>query len=145
VPKENVDEKAVNKTLNEKESIISYWIKMSDNDFDTMIDLFKAKRYNWSLFIGHLVIEKLLKAYFVKSYAQHPPLIHDLLKLALKSNLELSEKQMLILDTITTFNINARYDDYKLAFFKKCTKAYTTQWVKNITEFRQWIKEEHLK
>jgi HEPN domain-containing protein len=127
------------------QSIILFWIKMSDNDFDTMIDLLKAKRYNWSLFIGHLVIEKLLKACFVKHHAQHPPLIHDLLKLALKSNLELSEKQKLNLDTITTFNINARYDDYKLAFFKKCTKAYTTQWIKNITDFRQWIKEEHLK
>ncbi len=39
------------------QSIILFWIKMSDNDFDTMIDLLKAKRYNWSLFIGHLVIE----------------------------------------------------------------------------------------
>ena len=145
MPKKNISEKAEKKVLIDTESIISYWIKMSDNDFDTMNDLFKVKRYNWALFIGHLVIEKLLKACFVKHHAQHPPLIHDLLKLALKSNLELSEKQKLNLDTITTFNINARYDDYKLAFFKKCTKAYTTQWINNITDFRQWIKDEHLK
>jgi hypothetical protein len=57
----------------------------------------------------------------------------------------LSEKQKLVLDTITTFNINARYDDYKLAFFKKCTRAYTKQWINNITDLRKWIKEERLK
>jgi HEPN domain-containing protein len=129
----------------DKESIMEYWITMSDTDFDTMNDLFQIKRYNWALFIGHLVIEKLLKACFVKNHAQHPPLIHDLLKLALKSNLPLSEEQKLVLDTATTFNINARYDDYKLAFYKKCTKEYTRQWIEKITDLRQWIKEEHLK
>ena len=129
----------------DKKFIMEYWITMSDTDFDTMNDLFQIKRYNWALFIGHLVIEKLLKACFVKYHTQHPPLIHDLLKLALKSNLPLSEKQKLVLDTATTFNINARYDDYKLAFYKKCTKEYTGQWIEQITDLRQWIKEEHLK
>lgn len=44
------------------EKIISFWIKSSDNDFKTMKNLHKSKDYHWSLFIGHLVIEKLLKA-----------------------------------------------------------------------------------
>lgn len=26
----------------------------------------KSKRYNWALFAGHLMIEKLLKAYYTK-------------------------------------------------------------------------------
>jgi len=133
------------RTKNQAKSIIKYWIEMSDADFDTMNQLYIIKKYNWALFIGHLVIEKLLKAYFVKTYDQHSPFIHDLLKLALKSDLILSEEQKLVLDTVTTFNINARYDDYKLAFYKKCTKAYTRKWINEITEFRQWIKEKHLK
>lgn len=133
------------KPKNQTKSITKYWIKMADTDFDTMNELFKIKRYNWALFIGHLVIEKLLKAYYVKTYSEHPPLIHDLLKLALKSGLLLSEEQKLVLDTVTTFNINARYDDYKMAFYKKCTEAYTGHWINEITELRQWIKEKHLK
>jgi HEPN domain-containing protein len=90
-----------------------------------MMDFFKIKRYNWALFLGHLVIEKLLKAYYVKINSNHPPLIHDLLKLAIKSNLTLTDDQKFVLDNITTFNINARYDDYKLAFYKRCTLEYT--------------------
>lgn len=49
-----------------KQMLINYWISGSDDDFDTMISMFEAKRYNWSLFVGHLMIEKLLKAYFVQ-------------------------------------------------------------------------------
>jgi len=50
-----------------------------------------------------------------------------------------------ILDTISTFNINARYDDYKLAFYKKCDLEYTKKWIKNIKIIRLWIKNTLLK
>ncbi len=129
----------------DSENIITYWITMSDNDFDTMIDLHRMKRNNWALFIGHLVIEKLLKACFVKYKKRNPPLVHDLLKIALKSDIIPDDEQKLVLDTITTFNINARYDDYKMAFFKKCTNDYTDNWIEEIKNIRLWIKETHLK
>ncbi|MFA6922658.1 MAG: HEPN domain-containing protein [Bacteroidales bacterium] len=133
-----------NKVIN-IEVIAKAWENMSDSDYGTMLDLYNAKRYSWSLFVGHLVIEKLLKACYVRNSETHPPLIHDLLKLALKSEINLNEKQKLILDTITTFNINARYDDYKQTFYKKCTQVFTKKWINNITELRQWIKEKQLK
>ena len=129
----------------DSEYIISYWTTMSENDFDTMIDLQRMKRNNWALFIGHLCIEKLLKACFVKIKKTNPPLVHDLLKIALKAEIVLNEEQKLILDTITTFNINARYDDYKMAFYKKCTNEYTDNWIEKIKTLRLWIKETHLK
>jgi len=45
----------------------------------------------WSLFIGHLVIEKLLKAYYAKIVSADVPRTHDLLKLAIKAGLDLDE------------------------------------------------------
>ncbi len=126
------------------EYIVSYWITMSDNDYDTLMDLYKVKRNNWALFIGHLVIEKLLKATFVKQNKKHPPLIHDLLKIAMKANLALDNEQKLILDSISSFNINARYDNYKLEFYKKCSNEYTNEWIEKIINLRLWIKQQHL-
>jgi len=38
--------------------------------------------------------------------------IHDLLRIAEKAKLELSEEQKNFLDTLTSFNIKARYDYY---------------------------------
>jgi HEPN domain-containing protein len=62
----------------DKKKIINYWIESSENDFNTMIDLFNAKHNNWALFLGHLVIEKLLKALYIKTKGEFPPMIHDL-------------------------------------------------------------------
>jgi len=41
--------------------ITTYWLDSSDKDCNTMDNLLKSKDYNWSLFLGHLVMEKLLR------------------------------------------------------------------------------------
>lgn len=46
--------------------------------------------------------------------------------------------------SITTFNINARYDDYKLAFYKQCTLEFTEIWINHIKNIRQWIVDTQL-
>ena len=89
-----------------------------------MINLYKIKDYHWSLFIGHLVVEKLLKALYVKNIDDNPPRTHDLLRLSEKLEIKMTEQQKDLLDLITTFNINARYPDYKQSFYKKCNSEY---------------------
>ncbi len=129
-----------NEGLN-KDKLINYWIDGSDDDFDTMMAMCESKRYSWVLFIGHLMIEKLLKAYFVKEKSDYPPYIHNLLRLAEKSDLKLSDGQKEKLVTITAFNINARYDDYTLSFKQLCTPDFTAEWISNLKELRLWIKQ----
>lgn len=125
----------------DKQKLIDYWLKSSDEDFDTMIVLFENKKYNWSLFIGHLLVEKLLKALFIKVNSDYPPMIHNLLRLAEKSNIELTEERKVFLVSVTAFNINARYDDYKMSFQKLCTPEFTKYWVEEIKTNTAWIKE----
>ncbi|MBN2520466.1 MAG: HEPN domain-containing protein [Bacteroidales bacterium] len=40
--------------------IFQHWIESSDKDYKTMVHLYESKDYSWSLFIGHIVIEKLI-------------------------------------------------------------------------------------
>ncbi len=54
----------------------------------TMQHLFESKDYHWSLFIGHLVLERLLKANIVKRTNEHAPHSHDLRRLAKLSGME---------------------------------------------------------
>ena len=129
----------------EKEELIDYWIKSSDKDFQTMKHLFEKGDYTWTLFIGHLVIEKLIKAYCVENTSNTPPFIHDLVRLADSAQLELTEDEKDVLDTISTFNIRARYDDYKMEFHKKCTKKFTVKWIDHLKELRKWMKKKLLK
>ncbi|MEA3447295.1 MAG: HEPN domain-containing protein [Bacteroidota bacterium] len=43
-------------------NIVKHWIETSDDDFQTMITLYESKSYSWALFLGHISLEKLLKA-----------------------------------------------------------------------------------
>jgi len=123
-----------------KGKLIKYWIESSDEDFETMIAMFDSKRYSWSMFVGHLMVEKLLKALFVKANSNFSPFIHNLLRLAEKCNLELNDDQRLFFATVTAFNINARYDDYKMSFQKTCTPEFSAIWIEQIKINRLWIK-----
>ncbi len=125
-----------------KKKIIRYWVNSSDEDYATMLVLYNSKRYSWALFIGHLMIEKLLKAYFVQENGGYPPYIHNLLRLSEKAGLSINESQKVDLATITAFNINARYDDYKMGFQKKCTPDFTNRWIDKLNQLRSWIKKQ---
>ena len=48
------------------EEHIQYWIESADSDLDTAEALFASGKYDWCLFLGHLVLEKILKAHYVK-------------------------------------------------------------------------------
>ena len=106
-------------------NVMEYWLNSAERDYDTMKVMFENKKNTWCLFLGHLVIEKLLKG---------------LLALAEKCNLDLTEEQIKKLQIITQFNISARYDDYKESFYQKCTDDYTALQVKNIEEVYTWLK-----
>lgn len=123
--------------------LMNFWIESSDEDYNVMNVLYTNKKNSYCLFFGHLVIEKLLKALYAKKNkgAPYAPKSHDLLYLAEKLKLELTENQEDLLDLITKFNMNARYDDYKKEFSEKCTNEYTTQQLKNIEEVRIWLKD----
>jgi len=124
----------------DKERVLNYWIESSEKDFKTMMDLFTTRNNSWALFMGHLVVEKLLKALYVKKKNDYPPLIHDLRRICEKSGIEPEMDKLVILDSITRFNINARYDDYKQSFNKLCTDSFTVVWIEKIKECRLWIK-----
>ena len=128
-----------------KEELIKYWKDSSDNDFRAGTPRSPGDRIGPAPVIGHLVIEKLLKAWYVQSISDPPPFIHDLVRLSEKGGLSLDEDQKDILDTISAFNLRARYDDYKMEFHRKCSKEFTEKWVDNIKEFREWIKKRLLK
>lgn len=58
-----------------------------------MHDLYHTKNNSWALFIGHLVIVKLLKALHVKNKADYPPMIHDLRRICAKADVKPNESQ----------------------------------------------------
>lgn len=125
-----------------RDEIVQYWIESAEEDFQAMINLFETGHNVWALFVGHLAIEKLLKAYYVKTVDKDIPWIHNLLKIAESAHLELSYEQRVLLDEITTFNTRARYPDYKKSFYKKASKEFTADYVGKVKGLREWLIEK---
>ena len=68
-----------------------------------------------------------------------PPKIHNLVRLSELAKIKPDEKHKFLLDKINDFNIQTRYPDYKLEFYKRCTKDFTKKYFDIIKEFYKWF------
>lgn len=121
--------------------LIEYWLITSEHDYKTMMLLFKGKRYSDSLFYGHIVLEKILKALIVQNTKNEAPKIHDLVELAKRANLNLSKNELEYLKIVNRFNMRTRYPDVKFNFYKMCDLKYTKPHIEKINIFYQKFKQ----
>lgn len=124
--------------MNTKEHI-EYWVKSAAHDMEVAETLFQNRKHDWCLFVGHLVIEKVLKAFYVRDKQEIPPRIHNLVRLAENTKLSLSEEQMVFLANLNDFNIETRYPDFKFSFYQTCTREFTEEQFSIIKELYQWL------
>lgn len=118
---------------NEKVKIqVEYWLKTSEHDYDTMLYLFRDKRYSDCLFFGHIILEKILKAFVVLKTKESAPITHDLISLINLSGLSISESEKNLLKNVNKFNIRVRYPDYLLQFYQTCDREYVDGYLDEI-------------
>jgi HEPN domain-containing protein len=123
-----------------KEELIKYWIAEAEESLSVAGHLFEKRDYSYSLFFGHLAVEKILKAVYVEKKDENVPRSHNLPRIAKAAGLTVPEDKLADLIRITAFNIEARYPDYKRNFRKKCTSDFTTSELKKIREVFTWLK-----
>jgi len=120
---------------------IAYWVDESERDRAVMHSLLENRHYTWALFVSHLVLEKLLKALYVKNVGLQVPRIHNLLRIARTCGLQMSGTQEEFLLEVTAYNIKARYPDYKKSFQRKANEEFTLDKIARIEEMQKWLKE----
>jgi len=123
------------------DQIIGYWSSEAEDDLKVADHLFEKEDYSYALFFGHLAVEKILKALYVKKNREHAPPIHNLLRIAKSAGLKLEENRIEQLNIISAFNIEARYPDIKRSFRAKCTKEFTALQMRKIQEIFRWLQE----
>lgn len=126
------------------QEVKKYWLIESEEAIKVADHLMEKGDYSYSLFFGHLAIEKILKALYVVEHKEHAPPLHNLVRLAKVAGLELDEYRLDALIRITSYNIESRYPDIKAAFRKKCTADFTIKEMQKIKENFQWIKSRLL-
>jgi HEPN domain-containing protein len=121
---------------------IEYWVITAEHDLNTAQSMFDSGHYDWSLYIGHLILEKILKANYVKALKEIPPKTHDLLYLVNNIELEIDDDKYQVLEKANNYQLEARYPDEKLNFYKLCTKEFTEPRFKEIIEVYEWLKSQ---
>ncbi|WP_045222263.1 HEPN domain-containing protein [Desulfonatronum thioautotrophicum] len=121
---------------------IAYWHRSAFRDWEAAEDLFGSGRNMHALFFAHLAVEKLFKAHWVKENpGVLPPSTHNLGIIAERLQLQLPPQFKDELQVITTWNLEARYQDYKDRFYRLCTHEYTTRKMSIVEELLRWLTE----
>jgi HEPN domain-containing protein len=90
------------------EKTVSYWFEGAKYDLGVANAMFKSKKYPYALFMEHLSLEKLLKAFVVKYTKTHAPFSHSLPYLAEKSEVKIPERILIKLREFMEFHFEAR-------------------------------------
>ncbi|PIP13910.1 MAG: DNA-binding protein [bacterium (Candidatus Stahlbacteria) CG08_land_8_20_14_0_20_40_26] len=96
----------------------------------------------YALFMGHLALEKLLKALVVKDTRKHAPYTHSLPLLVSKLTLRIPKQIKKKLASFMEFYFETRYPEEQKEFYKKCTKVFTKQNLNEMKEAFQWLKKK---
>lgn len=121
---------------------IQHWVKTAELDWETTEDLLKLKRFLHTLFFFHLVIEKLLKAHWVKDNpGDFPPRSHDLEFIYSNTEVELPSEDVDELRALNAWNLEGRYPDYLNKISKQADEKYTLAKYENVKRIRKCLLE----
>jgi len=91
---------------------IDYWINGAEDDILTADLLIREKRILHGLFFCHLVIEKAIKAHYVKTTGEVAPRTHNLINLSENAGLNYDEDTQIFLGILMKYQLQGRYPDY---------------------------------
>ncbi len=120
-----------------------YWKTEAAQNWETATYLMQGKQFVMSLFMLHLVLEKLLKAHWVKDNVDNfPPRIHDLQYLHNQSELDLPATAYDYLAIVNQWNIDTRYPDFKKKIYSIASMEYTEEQFIKVNQLRICLLEK---
>jgi len=126
-----------------KHDHIKHWLTTAEEDLITMNLLYKEGRYTHSLFFGHLYIEKICKALWIKNNISNtPPYIHNLLKLLYGIESGLTDDQLIFLEQLNEYQLSGRYPNYTDTLKKRTSRELTMLYINKINEIDICLRQK---
>jgi len=124
------------------EKTVAYWLEGAEYDMGVADAMYQTEKFPYALFMGHLALEKLLKALVVKTQGEHAPYTHSLPLLADKLTFEIPQEIKKKLARFMEFYFESRYPEDTKDFYRRCTRKFTENSLKEIKEIFTWLKEK---
>ena len=116
------------------------WLERVDYDLQTADAMLETGRYIYAVFMCQQAVEKVMKA-FINNKGNEVLPIHNLRRLSENSELikELNEGQMMKLDFLSQYYINARYKEDIVELSKGITKEFSAGIITFTKEIIEWV------
>ena len=123
---------------------VAYWLDIADYDLETAEAMYSTGRWLYVAFMCHQTIEKTLKAYWCGTLPEDPPYTHSHKRLADGCGIygRMSKDQKDFINTVTNYNIEARYPEDKDELARTLTPQACRQMIDETKQLTQWIKDE---
>jgi HEPN domain-containing protein len=116
---------------------IYYWIDGAENDIVTAEILIRERRSLHGWFFCHLVIEKALKAHYVKVFGEVATRSHNLNYLSEKTGLELDDATQIFLGILMKYQLQGCYPDYSPVIPEQIR---VNEYFNKTKDLLQWLK-----
>ena len=122
---------------------IKYWVDSANKDWRAIGKMLKAKTYVHALFFMHLVLEKILKAHWVKDNREnHPPRTHNLVSLCEQTKLEITQDEFYFLRVMNDFQLESRYPEHTQKLYKSYKHKKTYVIFNSLNSIRKCLLEK---
>jgi len=93
---------------------IAHWRKGAAEDWLVAQELVVRDKIRHGLFFAHLALEKTLKAHVCRATGEMAPPIHNLVRLAERTGVSLSDSHIDLLAEVNEFNIEGHYPEMQM-------------------------------
>ena len=118
------------------------WLAQVDYDIATAEQMLHTGRYIYVIFMCHMALEKALKALVTEETQKLPPRTHNLIDLAQRAQVVLSQEQQDFLGKINNTSVVVRYPDDLSAMVSQYPEAIAQDYLERTKELILWVRQD---
>ena len=118
------------------------WLAQVDYDVATAEQMLHAGRYIYVIFMSHMALEKTLKALVTEETQKLPPRTHNLIDLAQRAQVVLSQEQQDFLGKLNNISVVVRYPDDLAAIVTQYPEAIAQDYLERTKELILWVRQD---
>ena len=116
------------------------WLAQVDYDIATAEHMLHAGRYIYVIFMSHMALEKALKALVTEETQKLPPRTHNLIDLAQRAQVVLSQEQQDFLGKLNS--VVVRYPDDLSEMVSQYPEAIARDYLERTKELITWVRQD---
>lgn len=120
---------------------VKNWLDSALYDLETAEQMYESGRYIYTIFVGHLALEKILKAKVQEVTGRLPPKTHNLRYLVKLSSLEVPENMFEFLSKLSDVSIPTRYPENFEELVEAYDKRVVRKYADKTKEVFEWMRK----